>query len=222
MSNYSVPKSKMIDEQMFALYLADNPDFFTRHPELVSQLSIPHVERGAVSLVEIQLTRLREKVSELEEEITQLMSIAAANETVYRAISQIQTDLFTVSNEMQLQNRLAKLADSLALSVSLRFFTSEQYPLQRAEVKRIKTSHFAGQSSYLGRLKKADAEVFLRHPPELGSFLLMPILVKGKEVGFLSFASQDGGHFQPQMNTLFIEQLAEQITALYPRFQGKK
>ena len=43
-------------EQDIADYLKNHPDFFTHHPELLQQLTIPHShEEGTISLVEAQL-----------------------------------------------------------------------------------------------------------------------------------------------------------------------
>lgn len=200
-----------LTEQAIADFLKDHPDFFQRHDHLLTSLKISHQERGAISLVEMQLNRLRERVSELEEDITQLMSVAASNENLYRAIARAHSKLFSAKKEIDIQKALAELALNLKLSVSLRFYDET---LIKEDVKKIKASHFSGQSIYLGRLRKQDAEVFISQPPELGSYMLIPVTHAEKNFGFLSFASQEGGHFQPHMDTLFVEQLAQHIGIL--------
>jgi uncharacterized protein YigA (DUF484 family) len=42
-------------------YLEANPDFFERHSALLSALSVPHGSGEAVSLVERQVSMLRQK-----------------------------------------------------------------------------------------------------------------------------------------------------------------
>ena len=53
-------------EQDIADYLKNHPDFFTHHPELLQQLTIPHShEEGTMSLVEAQLAQQREQIKTL-------------------------------------------------------------------------------------------------------------------------------------------------------------
>ena len=72
--------------EVVAEYLRDNPDFFQDRKDLVDRLAINNVEQGAVSLVEIQLKRQRQRIEELEEEITGLMSLAANNDRTFLRI----------------------------------------------------------------------------------------------------------------------------------------
>ena len=67
LSNLPSAISNPITEDDIANYLANTPDFFERHAELLSavQLSSPHSQR-AVSLQERQASLLREKIKMLE------------------------------------------------------------------------------------------------------------------------------------------------------------
>ncbi|MGF1708124.1 DUF484 family protein [Enterovibrio baiacu] len=218
LSKLEGPLAQALTEDAVASFLKDNPDFFQRQPQLLTQLRIPHTERGAVSLVEIQLGRLRDRVAELEEDITQLMSIAAGNENLFRAFSHAHKALFAVESESGVHQALRELASSLNLTVTLRLYDGDK-GLNRQGVDAVKAAHFCGQRIYLGRLRKNDGEYFVHAAPELGSYALVPVY-KGKELGFLSFASKDGGHFQPSMDTLFVEQIAEHIAILLSKWQA--
>lgn len=206
-----------------ANYLKDHPDFFLRQNELLVHLRIPHLQRGAVSLVEIQLEKLRERVVDLEEEITQLMSIASGNERVFRAFSYVHQALFSASTEKEIRQSLDELAESLNLTVNLRFYETAANSLRhrmldRNAVEKLKSVHFCGQRIYLGRLRKVNGEQFVSPSPELGSYALVPI-GQTKELGFLAFASNDGGHFQPSMDTSLLEQLALHIAIILTKWQ---
>ncbi|WP_028024260.1 DUF484 family protein [Enterovibrio calviensis] len=218
LSKLEGPQAKALTEEAVASYLKDHSDFFLRQPELLAQLRISHAERGTVSLVEIQLGRLRDRVAELEEDITQLMSIAAGNENLFRAFSQTHKALFAANKEQDIHQALRVLATALQLSASLRFYDIGHHALNKKSVDSVKAAHFCGQRVYLGRLRKAEGEQFVSQAPELGSYALVPVFA-GKEIGFLSFASKDGGHFQPSMDTLFVEQIAEHIGILLNKWQ---
>ncbi|MFD2179183.1 DUF484 family protein [Veronia pacifica] len=200
-------------------YLEDNPEFFRCHPESLQHIRVSHDERGTVSLVEAQLDRLRTRVTELEEEITQLMGIAAGNEQLFRSFSVAHQALFTANELSDVHTALATLAERLQLKVSLRLYqTNEPSPLTRQSVDKLCASRFSGQRLYLGRLRRQEGEIFVSEAPELGSYAILPIFFS-QELGFLTFASQDGGHFQPSMDTLFLEQLADHIAVLLSRWQ---
>lgn len=209
--------NKLCNEDVVS-FLQDNPDFFLHQNALLMQLRIPHEQRGAISLIEMQLEKLRSRIAEQEEEITQLMSIAAGNEHIYRSFSTIQSALFAANEEKDIRQALNNLASSLNFTVDLRLYDATHQSLDRSAIEAIKATHFGDQRIYLGRLRQFVAEQFVTCAPQLGSYALVPIC-HTKELGFISFASQDGGHFQPSMDTLFIEQLAEHIGILLTKWR---
>ena len=70
-------------------FLQDNPDFFERHSALLSSLRLPHVARGTVSLVERQVSVLRQKDLKLERRLKDLLEVARANDTLAAKIHQL-------------------------------------------------------------------------------------------------------------------------------------
>ncbi len=210
----------LLDSQTVADYLKDHPDFFLNHLDLLTQLHVPHQDRGAISLLEAQLMQIRKKVTALEEEITDLMELGSANDLLFRAFAKTHRRLFSATHLPDISQALMLLAEQLNLQFSLRLYSSENgaNALSKNAVDKLKATHFCGNRVYLGRLSQHLGAHFFDNPPALGSYVLLPI-GKGKELGFLSFASQDGGHFQPSMDTLFIEQIAEHVTILLMRWQ---
>ena len=204
-----------LDEQAVADFLLANPDFFVRHPELLSRIQVHHADRGVVSLVDIQLERLRSNVGELEEKITGLVGAATKNSQLYHTFAKAQQQLFQTHNIYQALCVLETLADELGLDVSLRLFDSldDNLFLERRSFDSFSRSRLSSRPVYLGRLRKHEAEMLFEQPPQLGSFLVLP-LGNDRPFGALSFASVDGGHFQPEMDTLFVEQLAMVLAKL--------
>lgn len=70
-------------EHDIATYLAEHPDFFERHAELLAgvQLQSPHGNR-AVSLQERQMEMMRDKTRALEHRLAELLRRAADNEAI--------------------------------------------------------------------------------------------------------------------------------------------
>jgi uncharacterized protein YigA (DUF484 family) len=66
-----------------ARYLADHPDFFEQHPELLADIAIPHPQNGqAISLVERQSMILRGRIHALEARIAQMIRHGEENDAI--------------------------------------------------------------------------------------------------------------------------------------------
>ena len=202
--------------EVVAEYLRDNPDFFQDRKDLVDRLAINNVEQGAVSLVEIQLKRQRQRIEELEEEITGLMSLAANNDKTFYEFMDLQAQVLKCSDFMQVIKAVEKKALDLGLKAHLRILSQTGfYQLSEEGYSKFSLNHFNGKDAYLGRLRKADRQdLFGDFPvPELGSYVVLP-LAKPSPLGLLAFSSEDGGHFQPHMDTLFLRHLALVVSYL--------
>lgn len=85
-------------EEAVGRYLQQTPDYFLRHPELLSGLVVPHLDTGrAVSLVERQVRVLRDRHDRMAQQLQELIGFARDNdqlgERVQRfALAMIETD----------------------------------------------------------------------------------------------------------------------------------
>ncbi|WP_299019905.1 DUF484 family protein [uncultured Photobacterium sp.] len=209
-----------LTDQDVAEYLLNNPDFFNRQSDLLNQLHVSHSERGVVSLVEIQLDRLRHRVRELEGEISSLISAAGKNSELFEIFARAQQKMFQTHNIYQALVILEELSSQLGLDFSVRLFDSldDNLFLKRKAFETFRVAHLGNRSVYLGRLRKQESELLFHEPPHLGSFVVLPLGID-RPIGVLSFASHDGGHFQPSMDTLFVEQLALVLTRLIDHWE---
>ncbi|WP_243975392.1 DUF484 family protein [Vibrio natriegens] len=197
--------------EVVAEYLKDHPDFFVQRPELVDRLSFPHVDLGAVSLVHIQMNRQRQRIEELEEEITTLMSLAANNDRTFYEFMDLQGQILKCGDFKQVIHAIEQKAHDLGLRAYVRLFSQCDASVQlgKESYQRFATTHLNGKDAYLGRLRKVDREALFGRleMPEMGSYVVLP-LIKKQTLGVLAFSSQDGGHFQPDMDTLFLRHLS--------------
>ena len=78
--NSEQDESRPLDEDTVVDHLRAHPDFFERHPRLIEGLNLPHGAGGdTVSLVERQVSVLRQKNRELEDRLRQLVDVARSN-----------------------------------------------------------------------------------------------------------------------------------------------
>ena len=85
--------SERSTENLVADYLKNNLDFFVKNSAILTELKIPHEHGGAISLVEKQLTVLREQNQETNKKIHELIEIATQNEELARRMHQLALTL---------------------------------------------------------------------------------------------------------------------------------
>ncbi|RUO53353.1 MULTISPECIES: DUF484 family protein [Pseudidiomarina] len=211
----------VVDDSLIAAYLEENPDFFERHPELLQRLSVKHQSKGAVSLVERQQQVLRQRVQQLEEEITELMVTARRNEELFRYFSQLYVKLLQSASIDEVMDSLQQtFSEQLQMpALSLKFFDSpleleEQFTFAADTHKQLLSKRFRDDSIYLGRLS-ADEQRLLFPDESIASVVLLLLGDKG-ELGMLAIGNHDAGHFEPAMDTLFVKQLQVLLTQVLP------
>ncbi|WP_394756288.1 DUF484 family protein [Rhodoferax sp.] len=104
----TTPFTNPITEDDIANYLANTPDFFERHAELLAavQLNSPHSHR-AVSLQERQAQMLREKIKMLEHRLMDMMRNGHDNLLLTDKLLQWTRSLFLATDPLALPAEIA-------------------------------------------------------------------------------------------------------------------
>ncbi|MDZ7790473.1 MAG: DUF484 family protein [Xanthomonadales bacterium] len=197
-------------------WLASNPDFFERHPEILESLVLPH-ETGASSLIEVQVARLRRDNHQLRAQLETLAGIAGENERLMQRLHQLTLEVMTTRSSGEFIERLmARLASDFdARSVRLHLLERhegladiEAVTLHDAGVPDWFDKLLEGGSIEFGRFTRAKLEaLFPIQHDKIGSAALVPI----KGVGLLAIGSDSPERFHPNMGTLFLELLGTTI-----------
>lgn len=211
----------VVDDSLIAEYLQENPDFFENHPQLLQQLSLRHEQRGSVSLVERQQQVLRQRIMQLEEEITDLMVTARRNEELFRAYSELYVALLECSSLAAVMDALQQtFAQQLNMpALSLKFFDSpieldEQFTFAADTHKKLLSKRFSNSQVYLGRLTEDEKRLLFPDEP-IASVALLLLGERG-ELGMLAIGNHDAGHFEPAMDTLLVRQLQALLSKVLP------
>src|SRR5690554_6996545 len=100
-----------ISDAAVADFLQRRPDFFERHDSLLLRLKLPHETNGfTVSLIERQVSMLRQRNAELERQLNDLISVAKANDALIEKIHHLSVRLLRTSDPAV---RLEQLETSL-------------------------------------------------------------------------------------------------------------
>jgi len=212
-------------------YLQRNPDFFERHASLLSNLRLPHATGAAVSLVERQVSVLRQKDLRLERKLQELLEVARVNDTLAGKIHKTALDLLAARDRRQTLEaiesalRTAFGADHAVLVLFGgpasfddpglgRFFR----PMERDDPALQPFATFMGSSNpRCGQVRDAQRDfLFGQETNEVGSAALVP-LGDACQVGFLAIGSVDANHFHPGMSFDFLKRLGDLISVALKR-----
>jgi hypothetical protein len=206
----------LIDAEQVAAYLLENPDFFTQFPQLIEKITIPHVHKGSVSLVELQSEQLRKKVRSLSHKLNQLISIAKQNEAIYRVYADLNLRILKCTNLDDLKFILEEvIQENLQLaSVTLKPFKGA-HALPEIQRRLFIEKRFKRHKFFFGRLSDHERKLLFADQ-DANSVALLLIGDLG-ELGILAIGSKDPSHFNPDMDTLLITQLQQFLGILLPK-----
>ena len=208
-------------EQAIVRYLLAHPDFFNRHPDLVETLCIPHPCRPAVSLLEHQVSLLRERNTQLRNKLEEWVAVARDNSRLIarlqrltlvlieaRALSEMLQGIEAVlRDEFKAEFTLLRLTARVLLSANL----SREVILTPAVQALFEPLLQAGRP-LCGRLTRQRAQaLFGEMAAQVASVALVPLQGNGWQ-GLLAVGSQDKERFHPTMGTSFLSCMGELIS----------
>lgn len=197
-----------LDSDLVRSYLEQNPDFFVEHAELVTQLRIPHETHGSISLVEKRQEIQRAKIVKMEQELEILMSHARQNEIIFRAVSDMYIALVGCKSIADLEDAVDQVCKDQLFLAQFRILQPEDEGYIHLQAK------LDNGTSYLGRLAPEILETVFDGTAQ--SVALVELQDQNDEhetiFGIAAFASSSAQHFQPTMDTLFIDELGRLIS----------
>jgi uncharacterized protein YigA (DUF484 family) len=207
-----------LTDELVVAYLQDHPEFFNHQAEFVTSLRLPDQHRGAVSLVERQLSQQRQKIHNLEEEITQLMVIANQNEQLFALYSDLYLRLLDCATAEELLDCLHLATTQLLSLDALKLWlvkptTISHSSIITADCSEIIASKLSKDGYYFGRLQQSEQELIFAEPTE-GSVVLVRLTHHDEDIGLLAINSRDAEHFDPRMDTLLLNQFKKLVAKL--------
>ncbi len=221
-----------LSEQTIHDYLSAHPDFFERHATLLSTLILPHASGGAVSLVERQVSVLRQKELKLERQLKELISVARDNDVLAAKIHELTLQLLgagalqTTVTAIEEALRSGFGADQAVLVLfgepdafddidAGRFFRVVR---KGDETLQPFSTFLNGTTARCGRIRDSQREFLFRgDADDIGSAALVP-LGEGADIGFIAIGSIDSDRFHPGMSIDFLTRLGDLVAGALRRF----
>ncbi|WP_245560659.1 DUF484 family protein [Colwellia piezophila] len=209
-----------LTDELVVSYLQDNPEFFNRNNSLMTSLRLNDEHRGTVSLVERQQQQLRQKVHGLEDEITQLMSVANHNEQLFVLYSDLYLRLLDCQSAAELLDCLHQATTELLSLSSFKLWlipannpTVTHHCISTNDCAGVMQNRLTNDEYYFGRLQASEQALIFSHECT-GSVVLIKLIHDEQPIGFLAISSEDAHHFDPRMDTLLLSQFKRLVAKL--------
>jgi uncharacterized protein YigA (DUF484 family) len=230
------PEPNFIDElpseEAVYDFLESHPEFFERHPSLLGRMELPHASGAAVSLVERQVSVLRQKDVKLGRQLRELLSVARENDALAEKIHQLAMRLLDAAS---LPATIAVIEEALRTGFSAdqavlvmfgdasgladvnagRFFRV----VQRDDPALGPFATFLESSTpRCGKARDAQLDYLFRgDSADVGSVALLP-LGEQCSVGLLAIGSADAARFNPGMSIEFLTRVGQLVAAAISRY----
>jgi uncharacterized protein len=209
-----------------AAYLKLHPDFFLKRPDLLMDLEVAHPSGGAVSLLERQVSVLRERNMDMRHRLNNLLDNARANDHLFEHTKQLVLKLIEAQNLDQMVDAFVNsLQQDFQIDFASLLLIGNPNAHRGVRARVVSLSEAREQIDGLLKSSKAICGVlrpeevrflFPDHNRQVGSAAVMP-LSYGYPLGVLAIASSDAGYFRSTMGTLFLGYIAEVLNRLLPK-----
>lgn len=223
-ANAETPATE-VDASQVRDYLANHPDFFDDHRELLTELQLSHASGNAVSLIERQVQTLRDQNQDLKKRLLELVDVARDNDRLGERLHQLTLELIRsgslteLVNQLQHQLRNEFDADTIILHLP-DLDESQQREIGARpliiddELKALLPIPLTENKPQCGRLKQEQTEfLFGEQAMAIESSAIIPLGENARD-GLLVIGSRDLNRFNPCMGTLFLNHLGELVSSL--------
>jgi len=218
--------SKLTEEQVVA-YLRNNSDFFIRQEDLLADLSLPHESGKAISLLEKQVTILRDRGIEARHKLNDLLKNARNNDNLFETTRSLVLSLMRAENVTEIaevtRNQLFKhdnidacqiiLVEHPHLNVSqlIKVESLEKLKNDFNDVFRLKRTHCGAVT------KEHLAYLFPDSDQKILSTALCPVISNGEILALIAFGNRTENYFNVNLDTLFLDFIGHVVGAALDR-----
>ncbi len=213
-----------IDAERVAAYLKHSPQFFADYADLLAEIFVPHPHGGhAIPIAERQIITLREKNSDLEARMRELIRYGTENDAIGEKLHRSTLALFGASD---LDTTLAVLYESLrddfgVPQVAARLWhkmTEQSYLPELAATSRELRDYADSLSApYCGPEPPFESRGWFDAPESCRSCAFLPLRTS-QTFGLLGLASNDPQRFVAGMGTVYLTRLGELASVAIARY----
>ena len=216
-----------ITEEQVVKHLQDNPEFFLNHPELLSNIKLPHDSGKAISLVEKQVNILREQGVKATERLKDLTDNARTNDEIFDITRSLIIDLLDcntieeVSTSLQEQFVRLRNVDACELIFLNHSMQSLSTAIRVEDSKVIKEKFsdvFRLEKTFCTQLQEEQIlYLFPFSEGNISSTALCPVSTNGETLALLALGNKTANYFNVHLDTLFLDFICEVLDSVIRR-----
>jgi uncharacterized protein YigA (DUF484 family) len=224
-------KKPSTEEQLVRDYLSQNPDFFQQNPDIFEAINISHDSGKAISLVERQVSLIRNQNKELSTQIEYILSTANDNAALLEKTQRLVLNLIKAND---LNSLIKALNISLKTDFSTEFFSLtliDDGSISNKTVANLVSKNdaeenlgdiVAAKKAVCGlRTKKEVALLFGNQADNIGSVIALP-LKNSNTFGVLALGHSDSDFYSESIGTVFIDYIGDLLNVLIPKHMAPK
>lgn len=216
-----------VDLELISL-LRENADILLRHPELLAVLEVPHQSGQAVSLIERQVSVLRQRMMTMQQaqdkRLRELMNVARDNQRLAQSRHGLALSLLAAHDlDDVISTVLDILSNELAADYAvIKLFSDDKNRIEQSSGLFVDASDAAltlfktmlEQKNTICGEAITEQKVFLfeENAGNIKSLAVIP-LVAGANLGLIGLGANDVERFKSSMGTDFLSQIGELISA---------
>lgn len=212
-----------ISDELVRHYLKEHSDFFQHHPDMLDHLHISHSSGTAVSLVEKQVSVLRERNIDMRKRLNSLTTNARDNDKLYEQTRKLVLALLEATSLDALATAFAESMhkDFAVEHASLIVFgdagSSQHCRIESADSARIEIGALLkGRRPVCGALRKEELRYLFPAAGAIGSAAVVALGHKAS-LGVIAVGNSDANHYENNMGTLFLSHIADVLARILPR-----
>ena len=212
-----------LNDEIVREYLKNHDDFLQRNPDMLDYLHISHASGSAISLVEKQVSVMRERNMDMRQRLKALTANARNNDMLYEQTRVLILKLLDADSTEALYGIfMSSMATDFRVDhASMILFgahsSAEGWRMETREtVKTEIGSLFRGNKAVCGTLRKEELKFLFPGGSEVGSAALMP-LSNTEQLGLIAVGSADANYYNSKVGTIFLSHIADVIVKLLLR-----
>ena len=211
-----------INDEIVREYLKNHDDFLQRYPDMLDFLHVSHASGSAVSLVEKQVSVMRERSTELRQRLKALSANAKDNDALFEKTRTLVLKLLDAHSVEALYSTFitSMAADFNVEHASMILYAKNDNTegcrtASHESVKKEIGSLFRGHKAICSTLRKEELIFLFSEGKGVGSAAIMP-LGSTEQLGLIAVGSSDANRYNSKMGTLFLSHIADVIVKLLP------
>ena len=218
-------KAQAKELQLVRDYLIDHPNFFEENPDVLEAINVSHDSGKAISLVERQITIMRDKNKALSGQVEQLIETAKNNDQLLAKTNQLVLQLIQAED---LNSLIAALDTSLKNDFNTEFYSltlidkglfaskTAANVVSEEDAKSKISSLLSAQKAVSGALQEEQIKfLFEQSASNVASVIALP-LNSSEPFGILALGSSYADFYSHDIGTVFIDYIGALLNELIP------